>query len=1067
VTIITHGFEDDSYPTWVTAMADNIPNYFQARYPGLESNCSTYKLTMTNIGETLYYYPPSRTNGSPPTATQSGEIIIELDWSALSGDLDDSYASTYNVAYAVSQVLMATNSFPELNGHPAIEFPIHLVGHSRGGSLMSQISYVLGTNGIWTDHLTTLDPYPLNNDGNIDPATEVDAPAKYTYSSVLFADNYWQDLGVGAYLGDPDGEPVAGAYVRQLFDLSGGYWNISSLDAPDHSNVHLWYHGTIDLHTPASDTGATITSTERAHWWVNYEQEGTNAGFEYSLIGGGNRMSTDEPVGQDYPAIVDGYNQWWDFGAGNSANRTMLSANNGTWPNIIKFDVIGTNIVATGQTIATKFYYQYGGASNNVTAQFYFDGDFNPYNTNSTFITQTSLTNTGVNSVYYDSINLTTTNVSPGVYAIYAKISDGVHTRYLYTPEQVEIVPLQQAPGISLSGNLAFGNVAVGSSAQSTLTISNGGNSTLTVTNISYPTGFTGNWSGTIAAGNMQQVTVTFSPTAATIYGGTVTVHADNTSGVDTIPISGIGESGGLTLTSMSLSGNLAFGNVAVGSSAQSTLTISNTGNSTLTVSNISYPTGFSGNWSGTIVAGSSQQVTVTFSPTAATIYGVVATVNADNTIGVDLIPISGIGVSGDLTSMIVTIVTNGDGAVSPNLNGKLLKAGKNYTIKAVAGSGYVFSNWSGDITSAKNPLSFMLESNMVLQANFIPNPFLPLKGTYNGLFSATNGVTEETAGMLKGLTVRQTGAYSGTLIINGGSHVISGAFDLSGQATNQILRPASQGGSLTVVMTLLSSSNSAPQDTGTVSGTTNGGSWVASLTADLATNSLPSAEYTMLIPPDTNNGPPDSSPGGDGYALITNHAGTAKVTGALADGTAFSQSVPVSQDGYVPVYANLYGNKGLLLCWINLDLTNTNAVTATGLTWIHPTRTTGLYQKGFTNILLTNQILLSLWTNLPGNIDTLTNLSILDTINDTNALTNVAVKISSAGKVTEATGSPVTVSGSITPKTGLLKVTIGSGATRVTGHGAILLNSTNGGSNYGAGYYLTKTNAGAVLLEP
>jgi hypothetical protein len=218
------------------------------------------------------------------------------------------------------------------------------------------------------------------------------------------------------------------------------------VDAPDHSNVHLWYHGTVDLATPASDTGATITSTERANWWVDFEQKGTNAGFEYSLIGGGNRMSTNEPLGAGYPAIVDGYNQRWDFGAGTSANRTALPSNNGTWPNLIQFNVVETNIVAAGQTIAAKFYYQYAGASNSVTAQFYFDNDFNPYNTNSTFITEISLPNTGINSVDYNTVNLTTTNVPPGVYAIYGRISDGTHTRYLYAPELVEIVPSPAPP---------------------------------------------------------------------------------------------------------------------------------------------------------------------------------------------------------------------------------------------------------------------------------------------------------------------------------------------------------------------------------------------------------------------------------------------------------------------------------------------------------------------------------------------------------------------------------------------------------------------------------------------
>ena len=92
-----------------------------------------------------------------------------------------------------------------------------------------------------------------------------------------------------------------------------------------------------------------------------------------------------------------------------------------------------------------------------------------------------------------------------------------------------------------MSGNLAFGDVAVNSSAQSTLTIANTGNATLTVSSISYPSGFSGNWSRTITAGGSQPVGVTFSPTSAITYGGTVTVNSDKTSGVNTITASGTG----------------------------------------------------------------------------------------------------------------------------------------------------------------------------------------------------------------------------------------------------------------------------------------------------------------------------------------------------------------------------------------------------------------------------------------------------------------------------------------------------------------------------------------------
>jgi surface-anchored protein len=198
------------------------------------------------------------------------------------------------------------------------------------------------------------------------------------------------------------------------------------------------------------------------------------------------------------------------------------------------------------------------------------------------------------------------------------------------------------APAIALTGDLAFGNLTVGQSATRTLTISNPGNATLTVNSLSYPTGFSGNWSsGTIAAGASQDVTVTFAPNAVQTFSGNVTINSNATSGTNTIAASGTGTA--IATRIIGLSGDLAFGTLTVGQTSTRSLLIGNTGNAPLQVSSIAYPPGFSGNWpGGTINAGSSRSVTVTFTPTAVQSYGGSIQIVSDATSGPDTTTTSG-----------------------------------------------------------------------------------------------------------------------------------------------------------------------------------------------------------------------------------------------------------------------------------------------------------------------------------------------------------------------------------------------------------------------------------------
>src|SRR5262249_9718588 len=150
-----------------------------------------------------------------------------------------------------------------------------------------------------------------------------------------------------------------------------------------HSDVHLWYHGTIDWRTPASDTEASITSSERTNWWVNTESNGVTAGFLYSLIGGADRTGTNRPLGGSFPAIRDGYDQWWDLGAGTSSNRVNISTNTGGWPNLIRLNRTTTNQLLAGQSMPVRFYYQWARSNTtSATVSIYLDPDLNPLNGN-------------------------------------------------------------------------------------------------------------------------------------------------------------------------------------------------------------------------------------------------------------------------------------------------------------------------------------------------------------------------------------------------------------------------------------------------------------------------------------------------------------------------------------------------------------------------------------------------------------------------------------------------------------------------------------------------------------
>jgi hypothetical protein len=358
------------------------------------------------------------------------------------------------------------------------------------------------------------------------------------------------------------------------------------------------------------------------------------------------------------------------------------------------------------------------------------------------------------------------------------------------------------------------------------------------------------------------------------------------------------------------------------------------------------------------------------------------------------------------------------------------------------------FNAVSGWTTPANQTVSIKAKAVAKAKGNYT----FSAQGIYNGLFSTTNGVSEETAGMLSGLDVTASGTYTGKLLIGGSTHAISGGFNVSGQASNFVQRTTKLGGPLVLEMTL-NWDDSPPNLTGTVSGT-NSGPWVANLTNELALKGSSSSEYTAWVVP-------DDTPPGYGYMLITNHPGAVTLSVTLADGTSFSQAVPLSGAGDLPVYGNLYSSKGLVLGWIGLE----SGSPFGNLTWIKPaSRSTALYTNGFTNQVVVEG---SPWTNRSPHTAAI-NLPLgkLDISGGNLSLPlSFDVALSNNNALVKLPGSPTnSLTGSINPKTGLLTVTFGDGIGKATvmGHGAAMQNS-----NAAAGFFLGKTNAGSIILAP
>jgi hypothetical protein len=257
-------------------------------------------------------------------------------------------------------------------------------------------------------------------------------------------------------------------------------------------------------------------------------------------------------------------------------------------------------------------------------------------------------------------------------------------------------------------------------------------------------------------------------------------------------------------------------------------------------------------------------------------------------------------------------ICIHGNGVVAPDLNGQELIVGETYSVRAIHGAGQMFTGWTGEVSGAAPLLTFVMSSNLMLNAGFELNPFLTQAGNYNGLFHESDEVRHETSGFLT-LTRNVRGKYSGTLISGKSRLRFTGQFDALGNATNLVRR----GKVVAFIAELHLGAGDRPDE---IEGRIRGGTWVASVVADRAsfhavTNRASFAgRYTIVIP----GAPADQGlPVGDGFGtVVVGQGGGVTFAGTLADGRKVAQRVPLARGGEWPLYVPLYSGGGSLLSW-------------------------------------------------------------------------------------------------------------------------------------------------------
>lgn len=273
-----------------------------------------------------------------------------------------------------------------------------------------------------------------------------------------------------------------------------------------------------------------------------------------------------------------------------------------------------------------------------------------------------------------------------------------------------------------------------------------------------------------------------------------------------------------------------------------------------------------------------------------------------------------------------VTINVNGNGTITKGFAGTTQReVARTYTVTATAKPGSIFAGWTGGATTLARTITFTVpEGGLTLDASFIPNPFTTGVGGYSGLFTGTDG----THGAVN-VSLVSNGTFTGRIRLGSETVALKGRFDAAGAA--ELTVTSRSGATFTLALNYSATA-------GTITGTVSTDGWSADLALDAlskpATTAHPSAgRYTLVIASDEAAG----APAGDGAAVIVvNRSGFATVTGALAEGTAFTARGRLTDDGVLNLFTPLYNRAGLLTGALHFRTQDASDIDGT-LFWARP----------------------------------------------------------------------------------------------------------------------------------